>query len=85
MNIIDQLKETQSKYEHILKDIDKTKTSKILKYFAEEIKKMEEAKTFQRTEQISILSKTLNIEIKYQTYNSFVKRNIEPLIDKKDK
>lgn len=68
-----------NKYESIKEIIRDKSASKILKHFIDEI--IELNKTFSKTEQIDILEKRLNLKIKYQTYNSFFRRNVTPKID----
>lgn len=56
--------------------IDAKKASKTLKFFIDEIRQME-ASNFTKVEQLEILNDALGFGIKYQTYNSFCKRNLK--------
>lgn len=81
MDIYESIADKKNKLAVIIKD---KSTSKVLKHFIDEIIILN--KTFSKTEQISILENKLEIKIKYQTYNSFFRRNVLPKLENsKDK
>lgn len=81
MDIIQSIKEKNRANAAILTTIPKTKISKRLKFFINEI--LELNTFFPKTQQAEILSESLGVEITYPAYNSFFNRNIKPLLNQK--